>query len=79
MRRIRDFTCADGHTTERYICDSIPEIVCPECDSLAQRIISPVRCKLDHTFPGESIKWAKKHEDEAKRKTEPTDNVNVRR
>ena len=79
MRRIYDFRCDQGHTTERYIEDTIPEIVCPQCDSDALRIISPVSFKLDYTFPGESIKWAKRHEEEAKRKTEPTDRVDVRR
>jgi hypothetical protein len=77
VRRIFDFRCADGHVTERYIDDSIKEIVCPQCDAEAVRKISPVKCKLDWSFPGESIKWAKKHEEEAKRKTEPTDKVDL--
>jgi len=38
-----------------------------ECGAPAKRMISPIRCKLDHTFPGEGMKWEKMHEREAKK------------
>jgi len=64
-RRMFDFRCEDSHTTERYIDTSTLSVKCEECGEKAVRIISPVACKLDAIsgdFPGESIKWARKHE-----------------
>ena len=78
MRRLRDFRCGSDHVTEHLVEDGCKSVACPECGATALRIISPVRCRLDHSFPGESLKWAKKHEEEAKRKTEPTDKVDLR-
>lgn len=62
MRKIRDFRCGANHVTEHYVRDDVSEVMCPVCENLAQRIISPVRCQLDHTFPGQSMKWEKEHE-----------------
>lgn len=64
-RRMFDFRCEDSHTTERYIDTSIMSVECEVCGERAERTISPVACKLDAIsgdFPGESIKWARKHE-----------------
>ena len=64
-RRMFDFKCEEGHTTERFIDTTIESVECEVCGEKAVKIISPVACKLDAIsgdFPGESIKWARKHE-----------------
>ena len=66
MKRIYDFTCANNHTTEHYIDEKEREVLCPVCGHTATRIISPISFKLDNTFPGYSMKWARDHEKAAK-------------
>lgn len=67
MLRMFDFRCTKcDHTGEKLVPQGNYTDECDKCGSPAVRIISPVRCKLDHTFPGESMKWAKKHEAGAK-------------
>lgn len=68
--RLFDFRCVNGHVTEQLVASDARTSRCRECDAHATRIISPVRCKLDSTFPGEAIKWAKAHEQGAKVKAE---------
>lgn len=70
MIRRFDFQCKQGHRNEQFIHSDVREIECPNCGELAVRIISPVATKLDGTsgdFPGEAIKWAKRHEKAARR------------
>jgi hypothetical protein len=63
VRLLFDFRCSNGHTFERYVDASTKTIECTSegCPDVAERIISPVRCKLDPLsgdFPGATIKWA---------------------
>lgn len=72
MRKIREFRCASGHVHEELVKDDQYMSYCPECPKAnepAHRIVSPIRCKLDHTFPGEGMKWERMHEKEAKVQT----------
>lgn len=62
MNVIRDFRCSNGHVTEHYISNRAITTECTRCGAEAVKMISPVRCKLDHSFPGEADKWARKHE-----------------
>lgn len=65
MIRRFDFQCEQGHTTEQFVDSEIRISPCDVCGSEAKRLISPVPSKLDGTsgdFPGEAIKWAKRHE-----------------
>jgi len=68
MKRLFDFTCERGHTEEQFIDSEINESTCTKCDSISKRIISGTSFKLDHTFPGANMKWARDHERAAKRK-----------
>jgi hypothetical protein len=64
-RRIFEFRCREGHTSERLTYPEAQEILCPICSEAAQRVISPVRCSLDGisgAFPTASDKWARMHE-----------------
>jgi len=58
-----DFRCPDGHVSEHLVKSEVRQVRC-DCGAEAHRIITPVRCKLDGfgDFPGEAIKWARKHE-----------------
>lgn len=76
MRRLFDFQCSDNHVTEALVSVHTTEHPCKVCAKQAQRIISPVRAKLDAIsgdFPGATIKWAKAREKQIKheRKTNP--------
>jgi len=62
MRTINDFRCEAGHVTEQLVDNSVKESICTECGLPAKRLIAAVRSKLDHTFPGEQLKWIKQHE-----------------
>lgn len=68
MRQLFDVKCPSGHLTEVFgKLDA--DYRCGTCDEPAKRIISPIRCKLEGTsgdFPGEAMKWAKRHEKAAK-------------
>ena len=57
-----DFSCVNGHTTEHFVESDMRHVVCPECGFKATRIISPISFSLDHTLPGQSMKWIKDHE-----------------
>lgn len=67
MKRLFDFTCEKGHTEEQFIDSEIKESTCTKCGSISKRIISGTSFKLDHTFPGANMKWARDHERAAKR------------
>lgn len=47
MRAIYEYRCEDGHTNERYTDSECTHIPCLDCDKIATRIVSAVRCKLD--------------------------------
>ena len=68
MLKIYDYRCEAGHVAEQMVRDPADILPCPECGEPSKRIITPIRCKLDHSFPGEALKWAKKHEDEGRMK-----------
>ena len=60
-----DFKCGEAHITEQFVDSETRTITCTECGAEAKRLISPVPSKLDGSsgdFPGETIKWAKRHE-----------------
>jgi hypothetical protein len=62
MRRLFDFQCSDNHVTESLVSSDVTEHPCRLCQKTAQRIISPVKAKLDAIsgdFPGATMKWAK--------------------
>lgn len=42
MRKIRDFLCLAGHTTEDLVDDNVNKIKCLECGKPAKRILSAV-------------------------------------
>jgi len=67
MLRLYDFRCTESNRVyERMVQHEVRMVEC-ECGAPAKRMISPIRCKLDHTFPGEGMKWEKMHEREAKK------------
>ena len=61
MNRIYDFRCENRHITEAYVEVSTTTVRC-DCGKDSTRIISPVPCILDSSFPGKAIKWEKEHE-----------------
>lgn len=67
MLRLYDFRCESGEVFEKLYDSSRHSCRC-KCGKVAKRLISPVRSKLDSSFPGEAIRWAKKHEQGAKEK-----------
>ena len=65
MLKIVDYRCDKTNEIFERMTRMEDEVFC-KCGGNAKRMISPVRCKLDYTFPGESLKWAKMHEREGK-------------
>jgi Zn finger protein HypA/HybF involved in hydrogenase expression len=71
MIRRYEFKCEQSHITEQFVDSNIREVNCEVCDSKAKRIISSVATKLEGTsgdFPGEAIKWARRHEKAASKR-----------
>jgi hypothetical protein len=69
MRLLFDFRCPDNHITEALVNSEDTEHQCGLCSKMAQKIISPVRCSLEHIsgeFPGATIKWAKQRQQKIK-------------
>lgn len=63
--RYYDFVCvgSESHLFEQLTDSENRTVVCPHCGELSNRIISPVRSKLDGCsgdFPGETMRWEKK-------------------
>jgi hypothetical protein len=57
-----DVKCPSGHVNEVFIDSNSKNTDCPQegCTEVAERIISPVRSKLDPCsgdFPGATMKW----------------------
>jgi predicted nucleic acid-binding Zn ribbon protein len=66
MLRVFDFICPNGHRNELFVSAQTDETKCPECDKLAQRVISAPSVKLEGwsgSFPGAAMKWEKKHKE----------------
>ena len=62
MRAIYEYRCEDGHTNERFTDSECTHIPCLDCDKIATRIVSAVRCKLDPIsgdFLGATRQWEK--------------------
>ena len=65
-----EFECPEGHRSEKLTHAETQEIYCPECDNIAQRVVSVPRFKLEGVsgdFPTAADRWARVHE-EANRK-----------
>jgi hypothetical protein len=80
-KRIFEFTCVKGHTTDKYIDESEKVIVCPHCGNDASRIISTPTISLEGItghFPGAAAKWEQRRESHIKweRKTGRSEEVN---
>lgn len=61
MRILRDYRCAEGHITERFIDDSTELVECKTCSKPAHKTLGFGTIILDGTdpsFPGAYEKWA---------------------
>jgi hypothetical protein len=70
-RRLYDFQCEEGHTTELFIDEEIKLVTCGSCPKEAKRIISPILSLLDPMddgFAGAKMKWAREHEKAANKR-----------
>lgn len=69
MKRIYEFRCAQQHTSEHYIDESIRTTSCKECGEEAIRIISTPMISLEGitgAFPGASDKWVRNRAEKLK-------------
>lgn len=69
MKRIFEYQCSKGHRHEAYSDYDAKLHQCPECEELAERVISTPRIGLEGVtgaFPSASDKWARKHEEASK-------------
>ena len=65
-KRMFEFRCAAGHTTESYVDEKVNTIKCPVCQLIALRVISAPRIALEGItgdFPTAADAWARKHEE----------------
>lgn len=65
-KRMFEFRCAEGHTTESYVDEKVNTIECPVCQLIALRVISAPRIALEGItgdFPTAADAWARKHEE----------------
>ena len=68
-----DWECECGNKFEGMARMSERTHVCELCGSLAKRVISPVRSKLEgwsEHFPTAAMKWTKMHEKEGRKTTQ---------
>lgn len=75
MRVMRDFTCEDGHRTEKFVDSDTEQLECPVCGKPAYKQLSAARSKLEPysgAFPGAYYAWnrmrAEKTKQEQKQK-----------
>lgn len=66
-----DVRCPSGHVHEVFLPKEQATVTCPQegCNEVAERIISPVRTRLDPRdsgFPGARMKWQKQREERMK-------------
>jgi putative FmdB family regulatory protein len=69
MRRIYDFKCPQGHTSEHLVHYDVHEAQCPVCGETSHRLISAPNIMLEGwsmAFPTAADKWARKHEEGAR-------------
>jgi hypothetical protein len=69
-RRMFDFQCASGHTTETLIDSDTRSITCPECSKIATRLIGTPRAVLEPfsgAFPGAADAWERRRESHMKK------------
>jgi hypothetical protein len=62
-RRLFDFLCEQGHTTEGLVDTEVSEITCKVCGEAAKRLISAPRVNLEPfsgAFPGAYHAWNRK-------------------
>lgn len=62
MKRIFEFSCDDGHVTERLMDDTIRTADCKVCGKESHRIVSAPRVNLEGitgAFPGAYDKWTR--------------------
>ena len=65
-KRMFEFRCGEGHTTEEYIDSEVNAIECSVCQCMSLRIISAPRIALEGItgdFPTAADAWARKHEE----------------
>jgi len=68
--KLFDYRCETGVVFERFVKDDEKQVRC-DCGLLANRIITPIRFKLEGMsgdFPTAADKWAREHEIGAKKK-----------
>lgn len=64
-----DFECENGHVNERMADSDCTHMPCLDCKSMAKKLISPVRSKLDPIsgdFMGATRKWERNREQKLK-------------
>ena len=61
MLRIYDYRCESTGTVFEKMNRNRDDITC-NCGAVAKRLISPIKCKLDNSYPGYAMKGAKDHE-----------------
>jgi len=69
MKRMFEFSCKCGNLFEKYIDDKERVSRCPECDAMAQRIVSMPRISLEGitgSFPGAYDSWERKRAEKLK-------------
>lgn len=63
--RAFDFQCANGHTSERFVCRYTRAVRCRECSLPALRLVAAPQVKLEGitgAFPSASDKWVRNRE-----------------
>lgn len=71
MLIVSDFKCqkCDSLIVDKLHKSGV-DVPCPDCGGETKRLLAAPRSKLDGTsgdFPGESMKWARKHEKAAQK------------
>jgi hypothetical protein len=64
MLRVFDFRCPNGHKWEAFLPSGQQESICQVCGSNGEKQLSAPRSVLDGVsghFPGELLKWEKRH------------------
>ena len=64
MKKIIDVRCKACGAVHEEFGNLDDTFRCGSCGGEAKRIISPIRCRLDGAsgdFPGEAMKWEKRH------------------
>ena len=72
-KRMFEFQCVKGHITEKFVDTEVTVVECPHCRNDASRIISSPRVSLEGltgAFPGAAMKWAKMHEQAARKRSQ---------